>query len=135
MIVDDYNLVPLYAMPILMLGKAGALVRTSAQGGHADELETALMLHLKRDFVAMTKALADPLAYRSRFVAGDMYPDHETVKGVYWSTFHIQKTKSGAQGDATAATQEKGAKFLDLIVANFSELLTEYCHFGNMPAQ
>ena len=131
-IADDFDVVVLSAMPVFMLGKEGGEIRTSEQGGmggHADELETSLMLKLKSDLVNMEKAPFDPPKYRSKFVAGDMFPKHEVIKGAYWSSFHVQKTVSGAQGDATSATKEKGDKFFDLIMKNFIELLTEYYNF------
>ncbi len=131
-IADAFDVVVLYAMPIFMLGKEGSKVRTSEQGGmggHADELETSLMLKVRGDLVQMDKAPSDPQSYRSKFVAGDMYPEHDVIKGAYWSTFHIQKTKSGAQGDATSSTVQKGEKWFELIIKNFTELLKEYYSF------
>ena len=131
-IADDFDVTPLYAMPVFMLGKDGAKVRTSSpggMGGHSDELETSLMLKIRPELVDMSKAPCDPQDYSSRFVAGDMYPEQETIKGVYWSTFHIQNTKSGAYGDATVATAEKGDAFFNIIIDNFCALLREYYFF------
>ncbi|MCL1896013.1 MAG: creatininase family protein [Clostridiales bacterium] len=135
-IADDFDVVPLYAMPVFMLGKEGAKVRTSApggMGGHADELETSLMLKIRPELVDMSKAPCDPQDYRSKFVAGDLYPEQDMVRGVYWSSFHIQSTESGAQGDATVATAEKGDAFFDIIIDNFCELLREYYFFERRP--
>jgi len=131
-IADDFDVVPMYAMPVFMLGKEGAKVRTSSpggMGGHSDELETSLMLKVRPDLVDMSKAPCDPQDYRSKFVPGDLFPEQDMVRGVYWSSFHIQNTKSGAHGDATVATAEKGEAFFNIIHDNFCDLLFEYYFF------
>ena len=48
------------------------------------------------------------------------------IKGSYWSTWEVQNSQGGAQGNPLYATKEKGEKFRELIVDNFVELLREY---------
>lgn len=128
-IADDYNVYPILTIPTGMIGKEGAKFRRSAVGGignHADEFETSLMLELREDLVDMSKAQDESTTYKSKFVAGDMYPEHEVIKGVYWSTFNVQKTENGVLGNPMPALKETGRKLLELIVNNYVELLEEY---------
>lgn len=128
-IIDDFNVMPLYAMPLLMLGPEGSEIRTSGQGGmggHADELETSLLLNLRPDLVNMDQAVDDTCPYHSKFVGGDTYPSQKVIKGSYWSSWEVQKTHAGALGNPLEATAEKGAAFKKLIMRNFLELLKEY---------
>lgn len=129
-IIDDFGVMPVYCMPVYMLGKKGKEIREDspqgAMAGHADELETSLMLDYKEHLVNMEEAVDDSPKYYSRFVSRDMYPDYEVIKGSYWSTWEVQDSKGGAQGNPLYATKEKGRKFRELIVDNFEELLREY---------
>lgn len=128
-IADDFVVNPILTYPMEMIGKQGGEIRKSKMGGaggHSCEIETALMLALKEELVDMSKAVDDSTSYHSKFVAGDLYPEHEVIKGVYWSTFSIQKTTSGTIGDPTSATKETGNKLLEIILCNYEELLEEY---------
>lgn len=128
-IADNYDVNPILTIPTGMIGKEGANIRKSALGGagsHAEEIETSLILALKEELVDMSKAHDDTATYKSKFVAGDMYPEHDVIKSVYWSTFNIQKTESGAIGNPKPATKEAGEKFLKLIIDNYVELMEEY---------
>jgi len=77
----------------------------------------------------MELAPDDTCQYRSKFVPGDSFPEHEVVNGVYWSTWHIQKTESGALGNGKTATIAQGRKLLTEILKNYEELALEYYHF------
>lgn len=131
-IADNFQVTPVLTFPLGMIGKAGREIRTSEQGGaggHADEVETALVLALRKDLVNMESAPDDTLRYRNKFVAGDAFPEQEVLSGIYWSTWDIHPTKSGALGNAKTATVETGQKFLDGILNNYEELAYEYYHF------
>lgn len=131
-IADDLGVNPILTYAISMIGKKGKQIRKSRQGGaggHACEIETSLILALEKDMVDMSKAPDDSCEYRTKFVSGDMFPEQDCIKGVYWSTFAIQKTKSGILGDATAASGETGEKLLKEILKNYVELAYEYYFF------
>ncbi len=133
-IADDFGVNPISSMPTGMIGPQGAKIRRSpvgGAGGHSCEIETSLILAINEDLVEMDKAPDDSTTYRSKFVAGDMYPEHEVIKGVYWSTFAVQKTKSGAIGNAKPATKQTGEKLLEIIVDNYVELVEEYYSFNS----
>lgn len=104
-------------------------VRKSAQGGaiHADEWETALLLHLAPEVVDMKQASSvDTMHYHSDFVAGDSFLGRQRVT---WSTWYLQASKTGCYGDPTVATAETGKVILDAAVDNGARFLREY--WGN----
>lgn len=83
------------------------------RGGHADEGETAILLHLRPDLVRMERAVADyrdepkqQIGYRpGRFERGD---------------------EVGVFGDPTLATAEKGAALLDIMTRNWLRALAQF---------
>lgn len=76
---------------------------------HADELETSILLALRPDVVRMDRAVSEY----------PVYPEHFDVAPVRWDTV----TQSGVFGDATAATEEKGARIVDHVVATSVRLI------------
>lgn len=126
---DKFNVNPILTSVWNMIGKEGARLRKSKQGGmagHGDELETAFMLAINEDSVDMTKALDESATYHNKFVSGDLYPEHEMIKGVYWSSWAVQGSQTGILGDATAATKDTGEKLLELMIKNYFDLVTLY---------
>ena len=104
-----------------------AKVRRSDPGGicHAGEYETSLMLHFGCP-VAMDKAsAADRLRFESKFVSADGIGGSKGGS-VFWSTWGLQQTSSGAYGDPTVATAETGAAFAQAVVADYSAFLEEF---------
>lgn len=131
-IADEFNVTPILTAPISMVGNKAREIRKSEQGGagsHAEEIETSLILALKEELVKMELAPDDTLKYRSKFVPGDIFPEHEVLGHVYWSTWHIHSTKSGVLGNAKPATIETGQKLLEIILQNYEELAIEYYNF------
>ncbi|MHB0999722.1 MAG: creatininase family protein [Armatimonadota bacterium] len=101
-------------------------VRKSAQGGgiHADEWETSILLHVSPEVVDMSKATdVDFMRYHSDFVAGDNFTGKQRV---VWSTWYLQKSKTGVYGDPTVATAETGKVILDAAVSSGARFLKEY---------
>jgi creatinine amidohydrolase len=131
-ITDKHGILPILTYAMSMIGKKGANIRTSEQGGaagHACEIETSLILALSPELVDMSLAPDSTCKYRTFFHPGDLYPDIDTIPKVYWSSFHLQNTPTGVLGDATKATREKGLKLLDCIVSNYEKLIDEYYYF------
>lgn len=101
-------------------------VRKSPQGGsiHADEWETALLLHLAPEVVDMSLATdADTMRYHSDFVAGDNFLGRQRV---VWSTWYVQPSQTGCYGTPTVATAETGQVCLEAAVTNGARFLKEY---------
>lgn len=87
-------------------------------GDHAGELETSVMLHV-------APALVRPLSE-----AGDGAERTSKLRGIRegWAWAPRQWTRVTADtgiGDPAAATQEKGARYFDLVVANIADYLGE----------
>lgn len=89
------------------------------------------MLAVKKDLVDMSKASNETCKYSNKFVAGDMWPKHETISGVYWSTWAVQETLTGIVGDATVATEDTGKKMIDLVINNLKDLIDLYYNFSH----
>jgi creatinine amidohydrolase len=102
------------------------VVRKSEQGGsiHADEWETAIVLYTHPEVVDMSKATdVDTMNYHSEFVAGDNFRGRQRVT---WSTWYLQKSKTGVYGTPTVATAETGKVILDAAVSNGARFLREF---------
>jgi creatinine amidohydrolase len=73
-------------------------------GGHADEVETSIMLYIAPDVVTMARAVNE-----FRDGPGRLTRDKNSSEGVL--------SESGVWGDATLATVEKGRIFTETLVA------------------
>ena len=128
---SDFNVFPAVTYCLGMTKGVGPKVRKSAMGGcggHADEAETALILHLAPHLVHLERATSeDAVRYQTRFFPGDIYSDiPNRVSGLYWSTWGVVESKSGAYGDPTVATAETGKALFDEMVKNHVDFLREY---------
>lgn len=101
--------------------------RKSEIGGicHSCECETSLMLYLS-DLVDMSKAEKNLATYNSKFRNTDGIQGRGRV---YWSTWALEKTKSGVLGDPTVATKEMGEKLFNYLVNEISEFAIEFYDF------
>jgi len=102
-------------------------IRKSEIGGscHAGELETALMLYFKQPVDKDAWTNKDIIRYHSEFFAGDLDKGN-TKSGVFLSTFGVQKSKTGAYGDPTVASEETGEKIVKEIVNVFKRFAKEF---------
>ena len=82
------------------------------RGGHADEGETSIILHLRPDLVDMNKAVKD-------------YRQSKTQIGYTPGKFD-RATEIGVYGDPTLATAEKGKKILEIMVKNWLLALQQF---------
>lgn len=87
--------------------QAASGLTTQEGGGHADEVETSIMLHLAPDVVAMENASADFHADKSGPLTRDL--DYALNSDAVYSP-------SGAWGDPTLATSEKGETIVNRLV-------------------
>lgn len=96
--------------------------RTTTRGGmaHACELETSIYLHLDPDAVDMSKAV-DERGYPTTDNAWLDWSDGPLKLMPWWSSF----SDSGVQGDAAAATAEKGKVLFEAAVAEIAGFVTE----------
>jgi len=134
----DTNVHPALTYVLGMSKGVGPKVRKSGPGGcggHAGEEETALLLHLAPELVRMDRATGEDIVqYRTRFFPGDIYSEiPERPSGIFWSTWGVVESKSGAYGDPTAATAETGKALFDEILRNYVEFAREY--WGHDPGQ
>ena len=73
--------------------------------GHACEIETSMMLHLRPDLVKRDKIQSDP----------DLAP--ASLQGLFWARDFGRRTDHGAVGHPEFADAEKGGKMLDASIA------------------
>jgi creatinine amidohydrolase len=83
------------------------------RGGHADEGETSIVLHLAPELAHMDRAVTD---YREPPVAQLGY-----VPGVF-----DRRTEVGSYGDPTLANAEKGAALLEIMTRNLLKALDQF---------
>ena len=130
---SDYDVFPAVTSVLGMSRTVGPMVRKSTIGGcggHAGEEETALLLHLAPELVHMDCATdKDIVKYKTRFFPGDIYSEiPDRVGGLFWSTWGVISSDTGAYGDPTAATAETGKLLFEEIVKNYREFLLEFYH-------
>jgi creatinine amidohydrolase len=65
----------------------------------------------------------DIMRYHSEFVPGDNFV---SGKGVFWSTWGIQKSKTGIYGDPTCASKETGKLVYEEIIEKLSKFIEEF---------
>jgi creatinine amidohydrolase len=124
-ISDDFKIYPAIVSPAAFSRDVYAGIRKSKPGGsiHGGEWETSLMLYFGQP-VNMNEAVKnDTMRYHSEFVPGDNFI---SGKGVFWSTWGIQRSKTGIYGDPTCADRKTGEKCCRAIVENLAKFLKEY---------
>jgi len=121
-IADEYGVYIALTFPVLMAKEEFKRISKAGKEGscHAGEYETSLMLYLAEELVDMDKASSqDRLIFSSRF-----YPDR-----VFWSTWGVQKSKTGVYGDPTVATKETGKRIMEATVENYIKFIKEFYDF------
>lgn len=124
-ISDKYDVYMAIISPAAMSTEKYSKIRKSKIGGsiHGGEWETSLMLYLNQP-VDMSKATdIDIMRYHSEFIPGDNFVPG---KKVFWSTWGIQKSKTGIYGDPTVATAQTGKIIMEAIVENSVKFIKEY---------
>ena len=124
-IADAHSVYVALTSPAKMSAEAFLRVRRSPQGGaiHADEWETSLMLYFGEP-VDMSRATdEDIMRYHSEFVAGDNFCGQSLV---FWSTWGLQRSKTGVYGDPTVASAETGKVIMEAIVDGYRRFLREF---------
>jgi creatinine amidohydrolase len=128
LIADKYNIHIPYIFEYKISENFIKENRKSEIGGicHACEYETSLMLYLT-DLVDMSKAEKNLATYDSKFRNTDGVQGKSKA---YWSTWALEKTKSGVLGDPTVATKEMGEKLFNHLVKEISEFVFEFYEFN-----
>jgi len=122
---DDFNIYPAVVSPAAFSKDVFSRIRKSELGGaiHGGEWETSLMLYFQQP-VDMAEAVRDDIMrYHSEFVPGDSFG---SGKGVFWSTWGIQRSQTGIYGDPTCASAETGEACCRAIVETLARFLKEY---------
>ncbi len=114
--------------PHHLIGTHFAKVRKSPPGGaiHAGEFETSLMMHFGYPVDLSAADDRDLFRYRSEFVGADSLAGGSKV---FWSTWGLQSSQSGAFGDPTTASAETGRQCMDLMVEAYASFLGEFYRF------
>jgi len=114
-------------MPQHLLGAQFASIRKSPPGGaiHAGEFETSLMMYFGCPVDLSVADAGDVFRYRSPFIGADSFAGGK----VFWSTWALQPTASGAYGDPTVASADTGKRCMDRLVEAYVAFLQEFYHF------
>lgn len=108
--------------------RAVAELKSSPNAGgmlHADEYETSLYLAVDEADVQMDKAVREYEIPDSRYFWLDQFGGDGRITAARWIQPWSAFTESGVAGDATAATREKGERWLEAAVAGLVELVAE----------
>jgi len=89
---------------------------------HACELETSVVMYLRGDLVQAEKAVKDINFAPSQFI----YYDLQTPSPVLFQEFFSRYSKTGAVGDPTKATPEKGRVLVEASVTRLAAFLREF---------
>lgn len=113
--------------PHSFIGEAMAKVRTSASGGicHAGEYETSLLMAMGHKVDISETTAGDRLRFKLDYVPADGIGG---AKGgsVFWSTWGLQQSKSGAYGDPTESSVGTGEVLWEAILDHYCAFLEEF---------
>ena len=127
----DLSVFPSFVWSVPHCGRDLVPEKEFSIGIHAGALETALLLALLPDQVAMDKAVCEyPHAYPATG-AISMEGERPGTTSFTWMTHDL--TRSGVLGDATLATKEMGNKLLDSLGQGWAQLIREI-HLFKQPA-
>ncbi|MGB9878205.1 MAG: creatininase family protein [bacterium] len=126
---DEFGIYPASVSPAALSASLYRKIRKSPIGGsiHGGEWETSLMLFFKQPVKREEFTGEDIMRYHSKFVPGDNFLPSS---GVFWSTWGIQKSKTGIYGDPTPATEETGKIIYEEIVENLCQFIREFYEFS-----
>jgi creatinine amidohydrolase len=98
--------------------------RESAPGGlgHACEMETSIMLHLKPEWVKLKLAKRDGPRHTDPYRKADL----QYARPIYFVNEFHEITKTGTIGHPDLASAEKGKRFLDGIVTELAAFVDEF---------
>ncbi len=124
-IADDHGVYMALVSPATLSAERYNQVRKSDRGGsiHGGEWETSLMLYLGEQVDMSQATKEDIMRYQSDFVAGDNFTGSQKV---FWSTWGLQRSKTGIYGDPTVATAETGKAIMEAIVKEGVAFAKEY---------
>ncbi len=88
---------------------------------HGGEGETSLYLAIAPEYVDMEKAPKEPFMIKGKRALSAM-----ESKQCWWTTWSVQKTKSGIFGDASLASKEKGEALLKMYANFLADMIEEY---------
>ncbi len=90
--------------------------------GHACELETSMVLHLRPELVDMTKAVDDLSNPTSPYFYGDLAGSGP----VHFTEYYSRHSATGVSGQATLATPEKGTAAFEAAAAALGAVILEF---------
>ncbi len=122
---DEYGIYPASVSPASLSAELYSRIRKSPIGGsiHGGEWETSLMLFFKQPVKKEEFTNEDIMRYHSEFVPGDNFLGS---KGVFWSTWGIQKSETGIYGDPTSASEKTGRAIYEEILEKLSQFIREF---------
>jgi creatinine amidohydrolase len=86
---------------------------------HAGEIETSTTLAIRPEVVKMEKAINETLNF------GSNYLNYTSDRGVAWYVHTKKISNSGVMGDPTKATEEKGKKMWEIMIAHMVKFVEE----------
>ena len=127
-IADAYEVYLAVISPAALSAERYREIRKSEIGGsiHGGEWETSLMLYFNQPVDMSQATNQDIMRYHSEFIPGDNFVGK---KGVFWSTWGLQRSQTGIYGDPTVATKETGQAIMEAIIENGVRFAREFYAF------
>ncbi|HLJ57646.1 MAG TPA: creatininase family protein [Chthonomonadaceae bacterium] len=90
---------------------------------HGGEDETAVMLHYGYEIDRALYTAVDHVEHHTPYFAGDNFIGSTKV---FWSTWHVHKSRTGLLGDPAPATAESGRVLIDACVKHLLAFIQDY---------
>jgi len=105
----------------------GRAIRGSAPGGigHADELETAHLLHLRPELVHMDRAVSNIPRERQFFVSDPYVPGDRVIAASSIEGYRERTAPFGTSGDPLPANPVSGKRYHDTMVSDIVALIED----------
>ena len=93
---------------------------------HGGEDETAVMLHYGYDIDPAKYTAIDHVDHHTPYFAGDNFIGSTKV---FWSTWHVHKSRTGLLGDPTPATAEAGKVLIEACLKHLTAFIRDYWEY------
>ncbi len=90
---------------------------------HGGEDETAVMLHYGYDIDPALYTAVDHVDHHTDYFAGDNFIGSTKV---FWSTWHVHKSRTGLLGDPSPATAEAGKVLIEACLKHLTAFIKDY---------
>ena len=93
---------------------------------HGGEDETAVMMHYGYNVHPEKYTAVDHVSHHTPYFAGDNFIGSTKV---FWSTWHVHKSRTGLLGDPTPASAEAGRVLIEACLKHLTAFIRDYWNY------